>query len=1337
MRLLNAIASNYKSASRVLMEYVDNSIDSGFALRREDTQAGVNVHMDVDPKRQRIWVRDKCGGMDGVELGRLINGIGNSQKMLSADQNGQFGFGVQAFRAMAQLLVVYSSCGDGNIWRAAIDRDESTVAQPQRFDSVQELLDFDSALATSASEGAFASTDGKLFFDDEVRGTAVSLQGLDPSWVHGLRGLTLARDIESHFEGVLRNDFVNVSVTWPTPRNRAARQIHVCEAFDYTQLQGTEFSGWYDAAKKSLELGDEESRDSNELHFKIIVSAQPNPQKRVRFLKLGRTINSASELASFQPRSSTTGNAKLWEHPGVCGFVEVGSALDPVLTRDDFKQTQSRREVYAALRRLESTLEEALEGLMREIHENEMSALEGLVQDAIDSLFSQDRQEDLEDQGELLQQQQPEDGLQEFEEDEAEMVHDEVAYKLVSTKPKKKRVKQGMFRVKFVHQAEDAIEPVRSFRADDTIFINSSHPDYMERAPVNPKTGSLRLTARSTSYLVNEIAQYYRDEFYSRLEHEPPSDRHGIYRDLLDTVNRLERTVTRRTRNVDGPILSTASTRKPATKLSGEDGRGRATMGHGAAEALAKYGDQMPYCEPSWYQGGHSPYYTESHRAWRDKVRKFVEEELQPNTEKWIETGYPKEIHERAYELGIQGAIFPVEYGGTPPEGFDAFHEVILWDELARCGGGMVFAQLSVNSMALPPVLNAGSDELKARVVPDVVSGKKFISLALSEPTAGSDITKLQTTAVRDGDHFVVSGSKKWITGGHMADYLTTLVATDPEAGVFGLSMLLIETDRPGVNIRKMETQFDTSHSTTFITFDEVRVPVSNIIGEENQGFMHIVTNLNHERLVIAISACRSARTCYQEALHWVLNRKVFGKELIQHQVIQYKLAELAQQIESLQDSIDRVAFQFKSGVPDAKLGSLCSMLKVQASRTFEHCAREASQLFGGASIVKEGRGKVVERLYREVRTTAIPGGSEELLMSQVGKDIYKKSKKASGGQTQNADVQRRAGGRRLSRGRSEHSESRSRGGAQRMGNHPGFKGKAKLSEAEAKTVAGALWDEEMWSQLVDGSEDGTVRKSVLVRSIKDLRRDRVAKEVVGGMLLTKDEDPETAVARREAKREALRQNQKVFEEVPLLRVFGSVTPNDKTSELMDDIGEDRIVGMTDRFYQYMFEDAWLDQFVRSHEDPHGRRLGTWFVEKMGGGEIWTMSRPPDSRTKAHRDAWTSPKRDPSKHGRRFKISDTRMWIRNMGMAARAEGLDAHQPFFNHFRQLLTAFIGVYERSAPPFVAIDFNWSANPKNIEQYVANGHVHLDLVALDPDFDPATDPFGAAAVEKVSRR
>jgi alkylation response protein AidB-like acyl-CoA dehydrogenase len=408
------------------------------------------------------------------------------------------------------------------------------------------------------------------------------------------------------------------------------------------------------------------------------------------------------------------------------------------------------------------------------------------------------------------------------------------------------------------------------------------------------------------------------------------------------------------------------------------------------------FGEQIPFCEPYWYQGGYSPYYREGHLKFRAVVRKFVEEEIKPNLDKYVKEGYPKELHERAYELGIQGIIYPKEYGGTKPDDFDAFYELILWDELARMAGGNVLGQMSINSMALPPIFLAGSDEMKKKVIKDVVTGKKNICLAISEPYAGSDVANIRTTAKREGDYYIVNGQKKWITGGTFGDYFTTAVRTGGE-GPGGISLLLLEKGMPGMNIRKMETQFDTSHSTTFITLEDVKVPVKNLIGEEGKGFKLILHNFNHERFVIAAGACRCARTCYEESFKYALQRRTFGKRLIEHQIIRYKLAEMARLIEALYDNVERVAYQFSCGAPDHKLGGMCALLKVNASRTFEFCAREASQIFGGSSIVREGKGQKIERLYREVRASAIPGGSEEILLDlpirMAAAEVLKKSK--------------------------------------------------------------------------------------------------------------------------------------------------------------------------------------------------------------------------------------------------------------------------------------------------------------------------------------------------------
>lgn len=193
--------------------------------------------------------------------------------------------------------------------------------------------------------------------------------------------------------------------------------------------------------------------------------------------------------------------------------------------------------------------------------------------------------------------------------------------------------------------------------------------------------------------------------------------------------------------------------------------------------------------------------------------------------------------------------------------------------------------------------------------------------------------------------------------------------------------MLLADTKTPGIQIRKMETQFDTCHGTTFIEIENAEVPEKNLIGDLGAGFKYLLLNFNHERFVISASACRFSRICYSESLKYSMRRKTFGKALCEHQMIRFKLAEMLRLIEALHDNNERVAFQYSCGVPDSVLGMQCAMLKVMCSKTYEYCAREASQTFGGSAIVREGPGKMVERLYREVRAQAIPGGSEEVLM--------------------------------------------------------------------------------------------------------------------------------------------------------------------------------------------------------------------------------------------------------------------------------------------------------------------------------------------------------------------
>jgi acyl-CoA dehydrogenase len=375
-----------------------------------------------------------------------------------------------------------------------------------------------------------------------------------------------------------------------------------------------------------------------------------------------------------------------------------------------------------------------------------------------------------------------------------------------------------------------------------------------------------------------------------------------------------------------------------------------------------------------------SPLYTDDHRAWRATLRKFIETEIMPHVETWEEAGeFPRELYRKAAAVGLLGLGYPEEYGGTPVG--DPMYSIVTSEELARIGAGGIGASLMVHGIGLPPVLAIGSQEMKRRVAPQVLAGEKIHALAITEPSGGSDVANLQTRAVLHGDHYVVNGSKMFITGGMRADFTTVAVRTGG-TGAKGISLLLLERDMPGFTRSPLKKQGWWSSDTAALYFNDVRVPVANRIGEENSGFVGIMHNFNNERIALATSAVAHARVCFEDALAWARERQTFGKRLADHQVIRHKFAEMARKIAATQAYLEQCAVRAKAGeTPVADL----SLLKVQASLTMEFCAREAMQILGGSGYM---RGCRVERIYREVRVNAIGGGSEEIMRDLAARQL-------------------------------------------------------------------------------------------------------------------------------------------------------------------------------------------------------------------------------------------------------------------------------------------------------------------------------------------------------------
>ncbi|MEL6198819.1 MAG: acyl-CoA dehydrogenase family protein [Pseudomonadota bacterium] len=365
---------------------------------------------------------------------------------------------------------------------------------------------------------------------------------------------------------------------------------------------------------------------------------------------------------------------------------------------------------------------------------------------------------------------------------------------------------------------------------------------------------------------------------------------------------------------------------------------------------------------------------TEEHHAWRTQLRRFIDDEVMPHAAEWDEAGdIPGWLWTRAAELGLLGLGYPEQYGGVS-DGIDIWFHNIVNEELARLGVGGVAATLMVHNIGLPPVVNFASEAVRERVAPTVLAGEAHISLAITEPGGGSDVASLSTTAVQDGDHFVVNGSKTYITGGMRANWFSTAVRTGG-AGAGGVSMLLIDADAPGVSRTELDRkQGWWASDTATIYFEDARVPVSQLIGEREQGFKVIMNNFNSERLAMAVGMEAMARVCLEEAVEWARARKTFGKRLADHQVIRHKVAQMKQRLNATQGYLQLVSQQYEDGNVDA--GDM-ALLKVQASETVEFCAREAMQILGGAGYF---RGSRVERIYREVRVNAIGGGSEEIM---------------------------------------------------------------------------------------------------------------------------------------------------------------------------------------------------------------------------------------------------------------------------------------------------------------------------------------------------------------------
>jgi acyl-CoA dehydrogenase len=376
------------------------------------------------------------------------------------------------------------------------------------------------------------------------------------------------------------------------------------------------------------------------------------------------------------------------------------------------------------------------------------------------------------------------------------------------------------------------------------------------------------------------------------------------------------------------------------------------------------------------------PPFTDEHEALRASLRAFVEREIRPHAADWeAAEEFPRELFNRMGELGFLGLSYPEEYGG---QGGDTVHGAVFAEEMARCGSGGVSAGIGGHvGIAMPPILKFGTEEQKRRWIVPGLKGEKIGALAITEPSAGSDVAGLRTFARRENGEYVVNGAKTFITNGVRADFYVTAVKTTPEGGHHGISFLVLEKGMPGFEVsRKLEKLGWHASDTGELSFSDVRVPAENLLGEENGGFYLIMANFQWERLAMALGAVGGMQLTFERTLVYVKEREAFGRPIGHFQAVRHKIAEMATKIEACRDLTYHALRLFVSG-RDAL--TEVSSAKLLACRAAVEIADDAVQLHGGYGYMREYE---VERALRDARLGPIGGGTDEIMKEIIGKQL-------------------------------------------------------------------------------------------------------------------------------------------------------------------------------------------------------------------------------------------------------------------------------------------------------------------------------------------------------------
>jgi citronellyl-CoA dehydrogenase len=376
---------------------------------------------------------------------------------------------------------------------------------------------------------------------------------------------------------------------------------------------------------------------------------------------------------------------------------------------------------------------------------------------------------------------------------------------------------------------------------------------------------------------------------------------------------------------------------------------------------------------------GDDVYGSPEHLAFRETVRRFVQTELAPRAREFDQMGrIDKALYRKMGELGLLGIRYGEQYGG---QGLDYSYQAIFLEEVALCDNAGVCMGISVQTdMATPALHRFGSEELKKRYLVPAIRGEQVAAIAVTEPGAGSDVAGIRTRAVRDGDHWVINGSKMYITNAATADWLCLLAVTDPEAGYGGFTQIIVPTESRGFSYELLDKIGNKGSDTGLLFFDDVRVPVTNTIGDPNRGFQQQMMQFQDERMVVVVTAPVTARRLWEVTLQHCQERKLFGKPLAKMQVTQHKLVDLMIQITAAQELSYRCIRRMVRG-EDATLD--ISMAKVFCTTMSQLVATSCMQLFGGAGYCWENP---AGRAFVDSRLASIGGGADEVMKQVVAK---------------------------------------------------------------------------------------------------------------------------------------------------------------------------------------------------------------------------------------------------------------------------------------------------------------------------------------------------------------